>query len=322
MSKSRTDYKKHVLTHNKSRQVIKCKYDNCNFETMQSTQIHYHYRMKHLSDGNGEHTSSKGYRCHFCLKVYSRGFKLSEHFRKEHGDQDERFKQTLNNKNVRLTYRIDATGYYKLSDDSYDNKKCMKINLENKIITVDYEKSETNKNTEEEPGIVEISDIPKIAKETQSYFECDYCKTLFRRERSYLCHREECDLAPDSRFQKIISGNLSPKMVEFNPENSVTSESPHDDIVVLEQVPENTDFSMNIDHRNENEEIQNTVYATDNESISIKSDNLNEDKSDEIEKMKVNLPENAELICTNDGMFVKITLPNGEIKVFKANKNK
>ena len=66
-----------------------------------------------------------------------------------------------------MTYRIDATGYYKLSDDSYDNKKCMKINLENKIITVDYEKSETNKNTEEEPGIVEISDIPKIAKETQ-----------------------------------------------------------------------------------------------------------------------------------------------------------
>ena len=47
-------------------------------------------------------------------------------------------------------------------------------------------------------------------------------------------------MAPDSRFQKIISGNLSPKMVEFNPENSVTSESPHDDIVVLEQVPVNT----------------------------------------------------------------------------------
>ena len=64
-----------MLTHNKSRQVLKCKYENCDYQTKQMTQLNYHYRMKHLLDGNGGATSSKGYRCHFCQKVYSRGFK-------------------------------------------------------------------------------------------------------------------------------------------------------------------------------------------------------------------------------------------------------
>ena len=77
MSKSRTDYKKHVMTHNKSRQVLKCKHPNCTFQTKHATQLNYHYRMKHLCDSFGATVKeAKGYRCHLCEKVYTRGFKV------------------------------------------------------------------------------------------------------------------------------------------------------------------------------------------------------------------------------------------------------
>jgi len=33
---------------------------------------------------------------------------------------------------------------------------------------------------------------------------------MFRRERYYNLHRDECDLAPDSRFQRIVRGNSVP----------------------------------------------------------------------------------------------------------------
>ena len=49
---------KHVMTHNKERQVLTCKY-NCGFSTKQGTQLSYHYRMQHLMNTSGDAVKSK-----------------------------------------------------------------------------------------------------------------------------------------------------------------------------------------------------------------------------------------------------------------------
>ena len=49
---------KHVMTHNKERQVLTCKY-NCGFSTKQGTQLSYHYRMQHLTNTSGDAVKSK-----------------------------------------------------------------------------------------------------------------------------------------------------------------------------------------------------------------------------------------------------------------------
>ena len=51
-------FEKHVMTHNKERQVLTCKY-NCGFSTKQGTQLSYHYRMQHLMNTSGDAVKSK-----------------------------------------------------------------------------------------------------------------------------------------------------------------------------------------------------------------------------------------------------------------------
>ena len=103
---------------------------------------------------------------------------------------------------------MDSTGYYKLADESYHAPNRLQIDLEAKVITMNIPTG-SSQCSDAEFGGVEIADAPPETT-TQNYFECEYCKALFRRERFYTFHKEECDLAPDSRFQRIVRGNSVP----------------------------------------------------------------------------------------------------------------
>ena len=193
---------------------------------------------------------------------------MSKHFRKCHADQDERFKQTQNNKNVRLSYHIDRTGYYVLANETYHAQKCRQIDINEKVITIrrgignlgiilivkfSFEKlrcypckSGDNGQGPATPAFssaasdiemmsVEIGEAPSdVASlpQREEFFECEYCKSLYRRERWYLMHKEECDLAPGSRFRQIITGNAPQQNIPNAIELPVNS--PHDQPIPLD----------------------------------------------------------------------------------------
>lgn len=69
MFKSRCDYKKHLQTHSKTAEPIKCEIDGCNFQAKTQSSMDYHKRMMHAC---GNTVVSKGYKCHFCYKYGGR----------------------------------------------------------------------------------------------------------------------------------------------------------------------------------------------------------------------------------------------------------
>ena len=82
---------------------------------------------------------------------------------------------------------------------------------------------------------VEIGEAPSdVASlpQREEFFECEYCKSLYRRERWYLMHKEECDLAPGSRFRQIITGNAPQQNIPNAIELPVNS--PHDQPIPLD----------------------------------------------------------------------------------------
>ena len=54
--------------------------------------------------------------CDPLLKIYSRAFKLSNHFRKMHSHENELFQDVPGVKKPRLKYVMGDDGYYKLND--------------------------------------------------------------------------------------------------------------------------------------------------------------------------------------------------------------
>ena len=120
--------------------------------------MQYHKRMKHAASNS---VKSKGYKCHYCDKVFTRSFKLSKHFRTIHLYRDERFKRKTGGVNVKLRYHLDDNGFYMLADRQK----------------------------------VADRDSLKTGNTTDA-FECQHCQTFFRTHISYKSHVKKCDLAP------------------------------------------------------------------------------------------------------------------------------
>ena len=130
----------------------------CDFSAFTAKAMQYHKRMEHAASNS---VKSKGYKCHYCDKVFTRSFKLSKHFRTMHLDRDERFHRKTGGVNVKLRYHLDDNGFYMLANRE-------------KLAETDSLKTGN------------ITDA----------FECQYCQTVFRNHINYKSHIKKCDLAP------------------------------------------------------------------------------------------------------------------------------
>ena len=62
--------------------------------------------------------------------------------------------------------------------------------------------------------------------ESSPCFNCRYCGQIFRRESAYSKHKEECQLAPGSRFHKIFSAPGPPQNDDKRPEDETVELHP------------------------------------------------------------------------------------------------
>ena len=154
--KTKCDYKVHLKTHNDLREEIKC--TMCDFSAFTAKAMQYHKRMEHAASNS---IKSKGYKCHYCDKIFTRSFKLSQHYRKMHLHRDELFQRKSNGVNVKLRYHLNDNGFYMLADRQKVSDK---------------ESLKTGNCTDA--------------------FECEHCQRFFRHHINYKSHIKKCDLAP------------------------------------------------------------------------------------------------------------------------------
>ena len=170
--KSRNDYKNHVKTHTSDREQLKCV--QCEFVADTPQKINHHKRKVH--DG------VKGYLCHFCDKVYTRGFKLSRHLRKEHPTRSTLFTKQANSQYCKLAYTLQPNGYFTLTEDHYTPL--------GELRTVDFSRQ-----------VVSSINNEKLL------LKCQYCQKVYLQDERHKQHEERCDMNPRSEFYQMVRGD-------------------------------------------------------------------------------------------------------------------
>merc|ERR1712131_421342 len=174
--------------------------------------------------GCGNTIVSKGYKCHFCYKIYSRAFKLSNHFRKMHSHENELFQDVPGVKKPRLKYVMGDDGYYKLNDYGFQLQRPKKIDLESKMVILTKGSREIDVHDIDD---VIINHEPTTYDTKKQIFSCRYCNHMYQSPIWLAQHENECDLRADSEFKKIMHPTVNTIPTEeseiptsnFSPEN-------------------------------------------------------------------------------------------------------